>query len=415
MTVSRILFYSLPRLALLVFLLPLTALAQARIEGQILNGTVRRPVANQKVILLVPRQGMEQVAEASTDATGHFVLTPGGSDSGSFYLLQANFQGVPYHATAQLDSAGHATINLTIYDATRDPSSLRVSALRLLVAAQGQKVRVQEEYQVENASQPARTYANADGTFVFHLSPQAGEPSVTVTGLANMSLPQTLEHGKSPGDYKIRYALKPGVTPVTVAYDADYSNSQFAIDDRAPFSIERAEMFVLPSSLKVDSTVFKPAGVDSANNIQRFEAARLPRGASLQASLSGEGAAAPRAEETPTDQSVKSVPNTMTKLGLPLLACFLLVLLWALGVRSSKEWSRWKESKSASPARKQLEAKAETLLNSLADLDELFASGKIEKKTYWKERLELKAKLMAILKKGPPLHIEPYATRRNPR
>ena len=64
--------------------------------------------------------------------------------------------------------------------------------------------------------------------------------------------------------------------------------------------------------------------------------------------------------------------------------------------------------------RKRLSAKAERLLNSLADLDELFAAGKIAEKDYWKERLELKARLVENLKKGASLLLESYAGRRAP-
>jgi hypothetical protein len=101
----------------------------------------------------------------------------------------------------------------------------------------------------------------------------------------------------------------------------------------------------------------------------------------------------------------------MTKLGWPLLGCFLLLLLWALGVRAAKEWPNLAGQNASQPARKQLESKVEGLLNSLADLDELFAVGKIAERNYWKERLELKAKLVAILKKSPPAFFESYATR----
>jgi hypothetical protein len=95
----------------------------------------------------------------------------------------------------------------------------------------------------------------------------------------------------------------------------------------------------------------------------------------------------------------------------PLLACFLLILIWALGIRVAKEWPQWRERHSRSPAHQQLEAKAEGLFNSLADLDELFAAGKIAENKYWKERLELKARLAAVLKKAPPSLRESYATR----
>ena len=51
------------------------------------------------------------------------------------------------------------------------------------------------------------------------------------------------------------------------------------------------------------------------------------------------------------------------------------------------------------------------LFNSLADLDELFSQGKIAEKKYWKERLELKARLMALVKKSQALSPETYAAR----
>ena len=98
-----------------------------------------------------------------------------------------------------------------------------------------------------------------------------------------------------------------------------------------------------------------------------------------------------------------------------LLACFLLVLLWGLGVRVAKEWPKWKAQQSASQLQKALEAEVEKLFNSLADLDELFAAGKIAEKPYWKERLELKARLVATLKKAPPALLESYAIRHTPR
>jgi hypothetical protein len=424
MTQSRILH--LARVAGIAFCLGLLApamlLAQGRIEGKVLNGTTGRPVANQKVLLLTPKQGegMQLITDTTTDSSGKFTFTGNGVGPGGFFLLQANFDQIPYHAAVppmKYDAQGVATMDITVYDSIHQSSALQVSLLRVLVGADGPRLRVQEEYQVENISKPARTYTNPEGTFIFHVSPQAGPPTVSVTGLANMSLPQTSAPGKTPGEFKIFYALKPGVTPVTVAYDVDYSGGQFALNDHSEMPVVHAEMLVLPASLKVDSTIFKPMGVDSANNIQRFEANAVPKGTALVASVSGEAAANPQAGAGAgaPEGEIKSVANNMTRLGIPFFICLLLVMLWALGVRASKEWSKWKERQATSPDRKQLEAKTDGLFNSLADLDELFESGKIEKKKYWKERLELKAKLVAILKKGPPVRNEPYATRRNPR
>jgi hypothetical protein len=97
--------------------------------------------------------------------------------------------------------------------------------------------------------------------------------------------------------------------------------------------------------------------------------------------------------------------------GVPLLACLLLLLLWALGIRLAKEWPRFREAQRTSSVQKELAATADALFNSLADLDELFAQGKVPEKQYWKERLDLKARLTATLKKASPLLLESYATR----
>ena len=44
---------------------------------------------------------------------------------------------------------------------------------------------------------------------------------------------------------------------------------------------------------------------------------------------------------------VKITSASMTRLALPILACFLLVFLWALGVRLAKEWPRVKAGQGA--------------------------------------------------------------------
>lgn len=397
---------------LLVFFAPTTSNAQARIEGQVVNGTTRRPVPSQKVRLLSPKEGMQQAATASTDASGRFAFAPGGLDSSAFYLVETRFDGVAYHAPVQFDSSGSVNVSLTVYETTRS-MPVRVQTLRAVVRAQGAKAQVWEELDLLNASDPPRAYASPNGTFGFRLTPGASEPSVVVRGLMNMPLPQTPERGKFPGEYSIRYPLKPGLTRVELSYEVDYSASRLELRDRISFPIDEAEVYVFPASLAVESSVFEAAGADAAHNVQKLEARNLRGDAPLEVRVSGEAAAASEAEDAGAE--VKVVPNSMTRLGAPLLACFLLVLLWALGVRLAKEWPQWQARRGSSPERKQLGAKVDALVNSLADLDELFATAKVAEKQYWRERLELKARLVAILKKAPASLLESYATRNTAR
>ncbi|MBI1941102.1 MAG: hypothetical protein HYS33_06310 [Acidobacteria bacterium] len=388
--------------------------AKGRIEGRLQNGTLHQPVPNHTVRLLTLRQGMQQAALTSTDADGRFVFSGGEIDSNSFYLLQTEFQGVNYPAPVEFDAAGAAAVNLTVYEPTRTEPPLRVEALRVLVSAEGARARVQQEYVIQNSSQPPRSYINSQGTFRFRVPPEITEPDVAVRGMMNMPLTQSADPGKIPGEFSIRYPLKPGETTMIISYQADYTSGRAALVSAVDYPIDRAELHVFPSSLQVDSKVFKFAGVDPVNGIQRFEATNLPRGATLEARLSGEGAAGSSSGTAQGEGQVQVVPSSMTRLGAPALLCFLLVLLWALGVRVAREWPQWKKRQHASPEQKELEAKVEGLLNSLADLDELFAAGKVAEKSYWKERLELKARLVAVLKKNPSI-LEAYAIRRVPR
>ena len=387
------------------------ASAQGKVAGRVVNGTTHQPVANQLVQLLVPRGGMQQVATATSDAAGRFSLDAQGTAGAPIAMVQAVYQDVNYRVRT---TPGEST-ELTVYENTHTAPALRIPSARILVQAEGQRVRVQELFAIENASQPPRTYLNSDGTFLFHLGQRAENPQVAIIGEMNMPIPQGILDGKLPGELAINYSLHPGVTAILVAYEADYSSGQFTLQDQVDYPIAQAELHVFPSSLAVDSSLFKSAGVDSTNNVLKLAAEGVTSGTALQARLSGESAASTEAAGGGSEGDIQTTPNPLTRLGVPLLICVLLVLLWALGVRFAKEWPRWKDRRPASPVQKELETQVETLLNSLADLEELLAGGKIAEKTYWKEKLELKARLVAILKKSPPAVRESYATRNLPR
>ena len=389
---------------------PRRALA-ARIQGQVSNGTTQQPLANQKIDVISPRGGMAVVGGATTDASGHFVIDSSQIDSNGFFLAQTTYQGVDYNAPVQFDPSGNAAVNITVYESTTKEPALQIGSARVIVRAEGTQAHVQELFAVENGTQKA--YRSSKGTFGFHIPPDVSNPTVAAVGLMNMPLPQNAEKGKKPGDFYITYPLKPGMNVMMVSYDTDYSSQQLNLDNSVVYPIGRMQLFVIPPSLTVKSKLFSPAGQDSDTGAQIYEASGLKGGTAFAAKLSGEpatgGKQANDTGQQQEDNQVKIVPDSITSVGVPLILCFLLFLLWALGVRVAKEWPRWKARQQGSPVQKQFRAKMETLINSIADIDELFASGKIAEKQYWKERLELKAKAVAILKAGPSTKSKPYA------
>jgi hypothetical protein len=390
---------------------PVQSLA-AKIQGQVSNGTTKRPLARLKVEVISPRGGMAVVGGATTDETGHFVIDNNQIGTSGFFLVQTTYKGVDYHAPVQFDPSGNASVSITAYESTTKEPALRIGSARVIVRAEGPQAHVQELFAVQNPTQKA--YRNPKGTFFFHVAPSVGEPTVAAIGLMNMPLPQNLEKGKKPGDYYITYALKPGRNVMMVTYDADYNSQQLTLDDSVAYPIEQMQLFVIPPSLTVKSSLFSATGQDSDTGAQVYEASTLKAGTEFAVQMAGQPAA-PGEEANAGQQQggtqVKIVPDSITAVGIPLLLCFLLVLLWALGIRASKEWPRWKARQHGSPVQKQFRAKLDTLINSIADIDELFASGKVAEKQYWKERLELKAKAVAILKAGPSSKSKPYASR----
>jgi hypothetical protein len=200
-----------------------------------------------------------------------------------------------------------------------------------------------------------------------------------------------------------------------LSYDADYSSHQLELADRVPIPVESAELFVTPPTLSVESKLFKSAGADPETGGQRYVAENLTADSALVASISGEAAASQAETSSAPTEEVKPLPNSMTRMGGPLLACILLVLLWGLGVRVAKEWPQLMALQNASQAQKKLAAEVDSLFNSIADLDELFADGKVAEKPYRKERLELRARLVATVKKAPPALLESYASRHTQR
>ena len=237
----------------------------------------------------------------------------------------------------------------------------------------------------------------------------------------NMPLPQPVNPGKGPGDFYIQYPLKPGLTVMMVAYDGDYASNKLDLADSVAYPIDSVELLVSPSSLTVDSPLFKAAGADAETGSQKYLAESVPPNAQLAASLSGEAAAAKlrRAEppaQPPAGREVKTLPNSMTRMGG--LAARLLPAGSAVGTgRARHQGMAQVESSNRAPAscRRCWRRKWRTCLILIADLDELFAAGKITEKPYWKERLELKARLVAKLKKAPPALLESYAIRHTPR
>jgi hypothetical protein len=405
---------ALPRLAFIALAVlavaNIPAVAQTKLEGTVENGTTGRPVASQKVQLLVGGAGMSEVATATTDASGRFSITKKEGVTGAFFMIQTVYQAVNYRSRVE----GSTPTKLTVFDATDSLPDLHIRSARVVVEAAGVKARVQDFFAIDNVSNPPKTLVNSGGTFRFRLGKTAQSPTAAVLGAMNMPIPVAIQDGATEGELLINHALQPGMTVVMIAYEADYGSESLAVESSVPYPIGRAELLVTPPTLDVKTSLFREAGTDSQTGLKKYEASDVASGTALAAVVSGAAVAA-EPEGGAQEGEVRTEPNSITRSGILLAVCLLLFLLWALGVRTAKEWGTVREHQPQSASRKEIEKKLDDLLKAIADLDDLKESGKVAEKAYWKERLELKAKVAAILRQIPPALAESYATRNAPR
>ncbi len=134
-----------------------------------------------------------------TDAAGKFEYSASDLSTDSFYLLQANYQGVDYNTPVKFDDRGQARVDVTVYEATHSAPSIRIQSSRIILRAEGSTVHVQEMFAVRNSSNPPRSYTNSEGTFLFHLGKSNTAPTAAVTGLMEMPLPHRSIPAKARG------------------------------------------------------------------------------------------------------------------------------------------------------------------------------------------------------------------------
>ena len=315
---------------------------QELLQGRVMDKTRNRPVADQKVDLVSVRQEMQTVHSWVTNSQGRFSLPAEELDPDGVYLLHLFYQGIRYDQPVNLQGGQESEVEVEVFQTTDDLDSIRVRRAQILLRAEGEKLRVQQAYEVDNRSKPPKTFLSSAGTFRIRI-PSAHESLViTATGLLNLPIPQAAESTGKPGEYSIRYPLKPGPTVVHVSYDADYASARYALRDSISYEIDRAEVLISPADLAVSSPVLKSAGMDAGSGLARWEGDNLRPDTALELKVEGAAPAVVASEEGEDDGEIQRVPNAVGRFRVALFLSILFFLLGAtaLGLRRSGSLTR---------------------------------------------------------------------------
>ncbi|HWE86664.1 MAG TPA: carboxypeptidase-like regulatory domain-containing protein [Terracidiphilus sp.] len=233
-----------------LFSLVLGAAAHAAsVTGTVTNKTTGKPSAGDKVELVDVQAGMNAVATATTDGSGHYSLNEPGAGP---YLIRATHQGAGYFIAAP---QGSGSGDIGVYDSAAKVNGISVEAEIYQVETQNDQLQVSVSWVVHNASSPKTTEFSNSGTFEFELPPNAiidGAEATRPSGLPTMAVPKPLG---PKGHYTFNVPIEP---------DQGDKSTQFQIGYHLPYS---------------GSYTFNPSVTTSIDNL----AVQMPKGMTFSA------------------------------------------------------------------------------------------------------------------------------------
>ena len=331
---------------LCILAVPLGA-QQAEIRGRVVEKSSNRSVPGQRVDLVSIHEGMRTVHTFVTDGEGRFSIAEGETLADGVYLLNLFYKRVRYDVPLTLSSGRAEETVIEVYDTTESPDAVRVRQVQILLQARGQKIQVQEAYEMENRGN--RVFSAPTGTFSIRLDPATSlVPTITATGVMNLPIPQDPEPTGEAGEFRIFYPLKPGITVVHVSYEGDYASAHYALRDRVPFEIDRVEARIFPSDLRVTSPILTSAGPDASTGMARWVATGLKPDSPLELHLEGEAGpvsemSAGSGESGDGGGGVIDVPNAVDQRKVTLLVLMSLLLIGSAAfslLRAGRDVSR---------------------------------------------------------------------------
>jgi hypothetical protein len=322
-------------LFLLFLLLTSFSVAQAgTVRGTVKNGTTGQIAAGVELTLVQPMGGMQEVAHAKSGSQGEFSFD-NPNIGGQPMLVQANYEGVRFNSAVPPGNS-NAIVQVDIFEPSKDPKTIDVASHFIIFQPNGATLKVAEEYEVENKSQPPRAYFRTDGTFDFAL-PERGELGrVDAAGPAGMPV-QQLPIDKKKNRYSIAYAFRPGGSTVRYSYDLPYADNAATLKIPTIYPGGRL-LLVAPPSMQVSGDQFAAAGQEQGMNLYLRQ--DVPAGTLVAVNVSGtapsgnggratdagpQGRDAQNAGAESGGVEVQAVPSRLDSMKWPLLSGFAVV------------------------------------------------------------------------------------------
>jgi hypothetical protein len=382
----------------------LFAQPSVEIEGVIKNGTTGKPVKGQRILLISPSKGMEEVASVESDGEGRFKFE---RTQGPFFVVQTHYQGANYNQPVQPQERGLTRTALTVFDATTSDANVSVTRAQWRMVPESGKLHIDEVFEVVNRTDPPRTLVRSDGSFKFASPAGATVENASLEEAAGMPLPQTPREIVPGKLFAIDHPIQPGTTRIGIRFTADYSSQSYSFSQKLAYAPGEIDLF-LPKDMQVNSSVgFEKSSADT-QGYQVYAARGKRAGEDVTVNVAGGTAPAAGSDsgmgEEGGTSSVTQLPNAIGAIQVPLVGLLGLLMLWSLSFAIFQRREPSKKSEGPSPGRKkQLSEQKDYLVRRIIELDRRFAAKEIPDRDYHLQRSRLKSKCAELMRRIQPV------------
>jgi hypothetical protein len=364
--------------AMLFFAAPAHAFT---VRGNVVNGTTGQVPKSVKVVAVNPSGGMMEEREVEAK-DGRFEIT-GLDPQAPIYLLRVDYDGVPYNATVRVDGADH-DVTIHIYESTSSWDGISVTVPHLAASRQGDRLNIEQMFEVNNESSPPRTATGERG--FFHLFLPAEMETLSACFVTSLGVPvdRTPIPTDEPGVYRIEYPIRPGVTNVGVSYQLPYASGAITLTTKVLYDLQHVFVYGVDPDIKITSPSHTLQPGEPVHGMSVYSIHLAPKNTDLTLAFEGGSSeAAPAA-----GHEVLVVPNDAHRVAVYAMVALLLALLGVVGATQ----------RSASPLtdEKVLRAHYDLLVKRLARLDDLRAAEAITPDAHRAAREELATRLGAL-------------------
>lgn len=254
------------------------------IHGTLENGTTGDKKLSAKVAVVKPSGGMLQEREVEA-RDGHFVV-PDLDNNAPIYLLRVEYAGVSYNTPVQVDGQDK-DVAVVVYERTTSWDGVHVNVPHLAATRSGDRLVLEQLYEITNESSPPRTISGDDA--FFHLFLPADMESLTACFVASLGVPvdRTPMPTSTPGRFRIEYPIRPGVTRIGVAYTVPYTSERYTLVEKLYHAVDRVTIFAVDPEIKVSSTAHTLQPMESVHGMSAFAVTGLLKNSELVVTFEG--------------------------------------------------------------------------------------------------------------------------------